>query len=201
MKQPLQEGYGMDVKQPVYIFWDWHGVLGARGFWYKSEKHNSQLRLLISYIFKDKQRIDSWMRGLLSIEELIDLSGAQISRDELAGYFNQDWGNTDVMNVALFSAVKGLYPRAKHVIVTDNMDVFDEYAVQNQYLSENFEHVYSSSVHGVLKGDMPGLFEFVKDNLGLSTFEECLLFDDNLMNCERFRSLGGSAVLVEVNRS
>lgn len=189
------------ARDPKYIFWDWHGVLGMHGFWYKSVQSNDQLRLLATYAFSDKRRIDAWMRGDISIEKIISLSGARIKHDDLAGYFTRDWGSTGVINVALFSAIKGLYPDARHVIVTDNMDVFDEYAAKNSYLSKNFDGIYSSSVYGVLKGDEQGLFELVKSKLHLDSFEECFLFDDSVINCDRFRSLGGLSFLVESNRS
>lgn len=179
-----------------YIVWDWHGVLGTKGFWYKASKSNPSVKQLASYIFSDKTRVNSWMRGERSVGELIIESGVNISEARLAKYLLEDWGETDAINTQLFDAIKGLFNNARHIIITDNMDVFDTYYQTNSFLLSNFEHVFNSSTYGTLKDDMPGLFELAQSKLKLDSFDGCLLLDDSKTNCNRFEQLGGRTVLI-----
>lgn len=184
-------------KPPKIIFWDWHGVLGIHGFWHKSEKVNGEVAKLTSYVFSDKQLVNDWMRGAVSIEQLIEASGATVSKDQLAEFLELDWAVSAAINTQLVSTVKAIYPDSRNVIVTDNMDVFADYYKQNTYIAQHFERVFNSSEYKVLKDDKPGLFERVLSELELQNFEGCLLLDDSASNCERFRSLGGETILIE----
>lgn len=180
-----------------HVFWDWHGVLGRKGFWHQSSKTDKELQKLVAYIFSDKARINDWMRGSLTIEDLIKSTNSSLTKEKLAEYLLKDWEETRAINIQLFSAVHGLYENAEHMIVTDNMDVFGDYAETNPFLKKNFSRIFNSSDHKILKDDTPGLFEFVKSELNLSSFDGCLLLDDSETNCQRFESLGGTAILVK----
>ena len=185
------------LNPPNIIFWDWHGVLGVHGFWHKSAKVNDEVAKLTSYVFSDKQLVNDWMRGTTSIEQLIDEAHANVSKSQLAELLDLDWAASAAINTQLVSAIKAVYPDSRHVIVTDNMDVFTDYYKQNTYIAQHFERVFNSTEYKVLKDDKPGLFERVLGELELESFEGCLLLDDSESNCERFRSLGGDAILIE----
>jgi FMN phosphatase YigB (HAD superfamily) len=182
---------------PKIVVWDWHGVLGVHGFWHKAAKENKEVARLAGYIFSDKERVYGWMRGEVSIQNLLTKTSAELSKEELAEHLLSDWGVSDAINTQLVSAVKSIYPNARHVIVTDNMDVFSDYAKKNTYIAQNFERIFNSYEYGVLKDDQNGLFESAMSELGLSSFEDCLLLDDSPTNCQRFESLGGKAILID----
>lgn len=185
------------IKPPRIVVWDWHGVLGLHGFWHKAANNDREVAALADYIFSSKATVSSWMRGEITIANLIDESGLKLTQQVLASHLLKDWGETDSINTQLVSAIKGIYPEARHIVVTDNMDVFSEYVKSNKYITKNFERIFNSSDYGLLKDDSPGLFEHVMTELSLKSLEGCLLLDDSTTNVQRFRELGGEAVLID----
>lgn len=184
------------LASPDYIFWDWHGVLGYRGFWHKSSKTNPEIANFTNYAFATHERVESWMRGTTTFKFLLAASGAEMSLEELLHTFLQDIMDADAVNITLLNTVQQLYPLAKHYLVTDNMDIFNDYLARCQGMSDRFSAIFNSTDYGVLKSDVPGLFHIVQQKLGLSTYESCLLIDDSPINCQRFESLGGSSINV-----
>lgn len=182
-----------------HIFWDWHGVLGTKGFWYQSAKEDPAIHALVTFIFNDVERVRSWMRNDITIHELIIDSGSAVTYEQLEQAFRRDWGEVTAMNMPLLSSIKALYPAVPHSIITDNMDVFATYVTQNDFIRKTFENVFNSSEVGALKSDTEGLFEHALQATQRSSFAGALLLDDTPANCERFESLGGRAILIKGN--
>jgi FMN phosphatase YigB (HAD superfamily) len=180
-----------------HIFWDWHGVLGTKGFWFKSAKEDPEIKVLTDYIFNDMERIRTWMRNDTTIHKLIVESGSNATFEQLMKAFYSDWSDADAINMQLFESIKASYPEARHSIITDNMDVFTLYVLQNKFINETFERVYNSCETGRLKADPESLFEDVLKDLRLPSFKGTLLLDDSLKNCQRFELLGGQAMLID----
>jgi FMN phosphatase YigB (HAD superfamily) len=181
----------------THIFWDWHGVLGMKGFWYLSSKSNPEIKKFTDYAFATQERIESWMRNKLTFEAMRRASGTSLSSAELIAALINDWADTSaVINKPLFYRTRRLYPKARHSIITDNMDVFDQLMTNNAFVRNNFVRVFNSSTIGKIKKDSPGLFEEVLRLLGLPSYRSTLLIDDSQTNCARFVSLEGQAILM-----
>lgn len=181
---------------PRYIVWDWHGVLGTKGFWYHAAGVNPDVRKFVQYAF-DAKRINSWMRGELTFEAIVAQSGATSSPGQLRGLLAQDLQRGGAVNVALQSVIAQIYPMARHVLVTDNMDIFSEYAHESEYLKHTFTYIFNSSDVGRMKADTAGLFEYALQGLGLESYDGCLLLDDSPASCQRFEILGGKSICVK----
>ena len=179
-----------------YVFWDWYGVLGLKGLWHKSSKTNPEIARFVTYAFADKNRFRRWMRGQLSIDTLVQESGARLHTTELVQYMAEDWESDDIFNTELYTNIRHRYPQADHYIITDNVDIFGEYARTNRLMAQYFKGIFNSADLGCLKSDSPGLFEAARQSLGLTTYQGCLLLDDRTVNCERFESLGGQTQLI-----
>ncbi len=179
------------------IFWDWDGVLGKQRFWHIAMESDNALRSFADRLFADKFTVETWMRGDISLADLCTTMGDKYSANELGRILQQDWSQEGAVNTLLFSQIAQQYPTAQHYISTDNMDVFHSFADVDQFITDNFVKVYNSADARALKGDTPGLYEHILDDLSLSDFNDCLVLDDNIAPCERFRSLGGRALLVK----
>lgn len=184
------------AKSPERIFWDWDGVLGLRRFWYKTGLDDAKLLSLKNFLFVDKERTREWMRGKKSAEQLAQECSTDFTRAELGRLLVQDW-KEDAINEVFFKQVSNRYPAAKHYIVTDNMDVFNDFAQSNVFVRNNFLRVFNSSDYGVMKDDEPSLYEAVLRELSMQSFAGCLALDDSATNCQRFEELGGNAILVQ----
>ena len=180
-----------------HIFWDWHGVLGTKGFWYISAKQNPEIQKVADYIFADPDQVKAWMRSETSLRALLQESRAAVSYETLVQKFAEDWSTMDAINVALIDVIKARFPTTPRSIITDNMEIFNQYTASNEFLQQNFQHIFNSGNSGVLKTDSPGLFEYVLEKLQLPSFHNTLFLDDSPANCARFEKLGGTAILVE----
>lgn len=179
------------------IFWDWDGVLGMQRFWHVRMEADDDLRDFADRLFADKDLVNAWMRGRVSLAEICERTKSNYSAPDLESILQNDWSRSDAVNKALFSQITQQYPDAEHYISTDNMDIFHAFADTDQFITGSFVKVYNSADIGMLKGDTPGMYEHILDDLSLDDFSDCLVLDDNTAPCERFRSLGGRAILVK----
>jgi len=184
----------MQRSKHEYIFWDWHGVLGNKGFWY-SNKNNEQIKKFTNFAFSSQYQIEKWMRNQVTLVQLIKLSGARITEHELTQQLMDELFKDHAINVKYFESIKNKYPTALHVLTTDNMDVFDTFLEQSDFIKQNFAATFNSCNFGSLKKDTPSLFNFAKDQLGIKNFAHTLLIDDSVDNCKSFIDLGGNAIL------
>lgn len=181
------------------IFWDWDRTLGTKPFWHKLTDEDSDFAVRLTDLFASDD-VRPWMRGAIRFEDIHSkfLKGYDLVylRERLA----KDWQVADVFNDKLWSYYVELYPDAKHYVVTDNMDVFNDFVAANPAFFERFEKVYNSSDYGVLKSDHESLFGLIRKDLGDISFVGDLLLDDSAENCETFKSLGGNAIVVDKAR-
>src|SRR5688572_6591362 len=124
-----------DSKKYKIIIWDWHKVLGMRGFWHRSVETDPAIGKAVGYLFGPGVDIDDWMRDTTNLDQLLPQSGLSVDKQQLLDALKADWGDAEIVNLALLSAIRQLYPTADHYIVTDNMDIFADYAKQNHYLA------------------------------------------------------------------
>lgn len=183
-----------------YIFWDWDGTLSLQQyFWPVSIKTDPELAKL-SGIWQRPQKSDPWLRGKETLEDLRKELGCSLSVHELENRLVQEWPDESTINKPLFSAISALYPDARHIIITDNMDVFNAYARSSPFIKQNIQKVYNSFDYKVTKGDKPSLFEIAKNDLGIVNFQNTLLLDDSPLVCETFRQHGGNSIHITRNQ-
>ena len=184
---------------PKKIFWDWDGVLGMQKFWHLTSQHDDRLRQFSETVFRNKALVQKWMRGQTTLADIIKVQRFAMTAETLAEILRRDWQDDAAINKRRFAEIAGQHPSAKHYIATDNMDIFAKFAKSNDFIQQNFVKVYNSAECGVLKDDEPGLFEYILGDLKLEDFSDALLVDDSPTSCERFRKLGGRAILVDRN--
>lgn len=182
-----------------YIFWDWDGTLCLQHyFWPHSIKADPEVRKLQA-IWKRAEKSHRWMLGHESLEYLRQKFDCSLAYAELADRLSDEWPDETTINKPLFSSISQIFPHAKHVIVTDNMDIFNEYAKRSKFLQSNIDAIFNSCDYHAMKAMSPSLFEFVQKELKLTNFNECLLLDDSADACDTFLNLGGNSIHVTRN--
>ncbi len=181
------------------IFWDWDRTLGTKPFWSKLAAEDSGFAKHLDNVFASAM-IGDWMRGRANFDDIHEVFLQGYDKNYLRRRLVEDWPVSDVFHEDLWNHYTSLYPGATHYIVTDNMDVFDDFVNANQSIFARFGKVYNPSSYGVLKSDHEGLLYAVMQEMGLTSFDGDLLLDDSLENCETFKSLGGSAIVVDKAR-
>ena len=180
------------------IFWDWDGTLCLQQyFWPQSRQHSDEVKKL-NVIWADDKATD-WMRGTYSLEQLREECGCSLSYDELVQILIREWPDETTINKPFFSFVAALFPDATHYIVTDNMDIFNDYASKSTFLRRYITGIFNSCDYRCLKPDTPSLFDAAITKLALDV-REILLIDDSKDSCDAFENHGGNAIHIDRNK-
>ncbi len=198
------------------VFVDWHGVLSRDLFWSSilgSDHHplRTQLEGGLGKVFSGASTADAWMKGLVSSRQVVSNMGISLDgrfrEDYLVRRLNDDCVRMRV-NVELLEFLRSLRSTAAVVLATDNMDCFAtafEQARRRRRRSsldtrtlagwaDFCDDIICSSDVGRLKAeDPPGFFGGWLAENGL-WFDDALLIDDKVDNCEAFRGAGGHSV-------
>ncbi len=176
------------------VFVDWHGVLSDRGYWASTSKKSYELAKFTNYLFESSEKYDNLMRNKITLKQVLKDSGSECTVMQIQQYFLDDI-KLYKPNIELLTLIKNLFSTAKIYILTDNIILFEEIITfYKQDLSNYIDGHFSSHVFGALKKDTISLFEYVKNNLGLQNFENCLLLDDNFENCAKFKTEMGNII-------
>lgn len=203
------------------VFVDWHGVMSTDRFWesvlIKKTRLAAGLRIHLSRLFSsDSDLIDAWMRGEITTSEVVAPTqrylGARRGHDFLERRIIEDCRLMTV-DAELASLLASLLEHALVVLATDNTVEFEETfrASQRTVLAPSaaaclveptldriapyFDDILCSATLGVLKADDPQRFFGSWISANSLRFCDSLLIDDRADNCERFRDLGGNAIL------
>lgn len=175
-----------------HILWDWHGVLGVERLWQRPTQHIAQVMEFQQQAFSDPLRVDAWMRGDVTSQQLLDRFALSLTRKQLADQIYAGWPGRAWINIPLHSGLTAILPQCLHSIVTDNVDVFSDYLAEDSWVRANFTCYVNSAEHGRLKGDNESLLFIAEQQSGIS-LQRTLLIDDSPSNCVRMRELGGQA--------
>ena len=177
-----------------YVFIDWFGVLSTNYYWCVQSKKHQNLKAWCDQVFHNSEMLNDWMRGKHTLESLSKLG--RLTAEQIIDLFLKDIEFYRPDN-ELLEALDRLFPKAKKVLVTDNMVLFDHILQKYELLNSYFDRMYFSHEIGLLKNDQPdSLFDHILRDLELPNFENCLLVDDSQSNCELFKSFGGRSILV-----
>lgn len=191
---------GLQNNQIRCVLWDWDGTLCLQSyFWPESRLFDPEIKKL-GAIWKRPEASAGWLIGKENLTTLSQDFGCNLTYAELVNRLIKEWPDERTINKPLFSTVKRLFPEALHIIVTNNMDIFNDWAMTSQFIGENIDKIYNSFDYKTLKEDNPGLFVILKEDLGLSDFSQTILIDDNIKPCTRFSELGGQSILVDRNK-
>jgi len=186
----------LDRKKIDIVFIDWFGVLSTSYFWCVQSKKNMLLKEWCNFVFNDSEIFNDWMRGKYSLEYLTQF-GVEVNEDLLVKSFLKDMKYYKP-DYKFLKSVKELFPNAKKILVTDNMLIFDYILKEYTYLNSYFDKMYLSYEIGMLKNDTPkSMFDYILNDLGLTNFENCLLIDDNSINCQNFNDKNGRTIFIK----
>jgi len=166
------------------VMFDFDGVL-SKGRFYLSEKFRDHpdVTVIRNLLFDRQCRplMENWMKGRLNYQRLHQ----QLSLQTGIG--------ADFMDQALKESVKGIEINrdllefskllrkkgTKTVIVTDNMDIFDQETVPYHKLNNYFDKIYSSSRYGLMKNELGGeMLKLVLKDFDLAP-QEAAFTDDS----------------------
>ena len=206
------------------IFVDWHGVLSRDPFW-MSIIHNQwhplyqQLSDAAETLFTQRDHIvRDWMRGDLNANQIVESLqvplGQEFPQNYLARKLVEDCQLMRT-NGPLIHYLKAAQKAGTGIVLaTDNMDCFHEALQrarqQSQQLTQPIENktnsfaataqlfdgILCSSKQRVLKRENPQHFFADWLNRHSLDFSDALLLDDLEINCDAFRSVGGTAIRV-----
>jgi FMN phosphatase YigB (HAD superfamily) len=178
-----------------HVFVDWFGVLSTNYYWCVQYKNNSKLKEWCDCVFDDPEILAQWMRGKLTIEYLVDFR-VKVDVDFVKTNFLKDMSYYKP-DKAVLDSLNALFPNSKKYLVTDNIELFTHVLNNYEELQRYFSKFYLSNEVGLLKHDEPiSLFDHIQTDLGLSSFEDCILIDDLPKNCEIFNRKGGRSILI-----
>ena len=178
-----------------FVLVDWFGVLSTNYYWCVQSQENQLLKEWCDSVFDDSEVLNKWMRGEYSLEDLSDRD-VKVEVDFLIDSFLKDLKYYKPDN-QLLESIDKLFPNAKKILVTDNMPLFKHILGEYKILNSYFDKIYLSHEMGLLKNDNPkSLFDLILEDLGISNFQNCLLIDDHVANCNSFNVRGGRTILV-----
>ncbi len=185
------------------VFVDWHGVLSETPFWHSivdtpSHPYHVSFKDAATSIFGDQELTNKWMRGHITSSDVLAVVRPRIDKRAKEDYplrrLIKDC-HTMVLNESLVKVLKQVKRSYHLVIATDNMDCFVEAAVQRLDL-RFFDDLISSSDVGVLKAESPSRFFGTWLSEHAMNFDNAILLDDGMDNCNQFEVMGGYAINV-----
>lgn len=178
------------------VFFDFHGVI-SRDLLFDGlqDIHPRAHSYLAGEVFgKDGEKINQWMRGQLSIDdinrEICDATGidAALLEEVLALSIEKMRLEDRLLALAQRLDAAGV----KVALVTDNMDIFNQKTIVHHRLREYFPVIVNSCDHGMLKSDPGGmLFDIAMERVGAKDFGRALLVDDSRSVRPVFEGRGG----------
>jgi FMN phosphatase YigB (HAD superfamily) len=178
------------------VFWDFSGVL-SKDYFYKPLKnsHPQVWEFIQTKIFGPESdgKIPKWMRADLNhhdIEKII-IQETGIDPNILTQSLVNGTVNFEI-ETRHYPIVEELKQHGSKVgLVTDNMDVFDNYLRPQFKFESVFDVVISSFSHKKLKAE--GLFDIAMNAIGSTDYSSALLIEDSLKSTNFFKSKGGHA--------
>ena len=188
------------MQQKKVLFIDFDGTLCHDHFF---GTLSSDVRERIDrYLFhENEQKVNEWMRGKLSSEEIV----GELSRElDLDYQLLWDSLTRDCQTMTLTVLPQRLLEIRKDfvtVLMTDNMDCLMRYTVPALKLNDCFDRIVCSSDVGLLKKDADGeSFKRVAKLMHMQ-LSESLLIDNSKNSCDTFTRLGGHSLFVDRQHS
>ena len=175
------------------IFIDFNWVISYKKFWFSLEKNDKiTFEKINKFLFKDNAKIvNDWMLWKYKSSDICKFLSTKLDVDY--DYIYESFLN-DCINIDLSDWIRDLLYKLKKyyyiVLVTDNMDCFTDFTVNNnlEYFLV-FDSIFNSADFWYFKVD--SYLDYV--NKYNSKIELCYLIDDSKNNCEKFISLWWNA--------
>src|SRR3989338_11087799 len=173
------------------LFIDFDGTLCHDRFWRSIDA--SSFEKIQNFLFgANKSKVDEWMRGIHSSEEI-----NQLISKELNVPFKKEWEIfvADCANMKIpadvLNRIENLRKNYHTVLITDNMDCFTRFTVPVLKLNSYFDSIINSFDNKKFKSDNNGdIFLQVVNGRG-SKIEDSILMDNSKGACNTFSKLGG----------
>lgn len=199
--------YRNDAQPPLWrrvLFLDWHGVCSTSRFWHsilsqRSHPYHEEVKAVADRLFGQPPIMEQWMRGYACAHDVVADVEVTLDRrarpDFLLRRLIADCQRMP-MDARVLDAMREATLTWQVAIATDNMDCLTTVLHRRLDLRNVIHAVLSSSDIGVLKAEAPqAFFGAWLDSRGLD-FEDAVLVDDVVENCEAFESCGGRALHV-----
>lgn len=183
------------------LFVDFDGTICFERYWRSlpSDQYRKVQELLFG---EDKTRVNDWMRGKYTAEEINQWMAKQIGipYEELWQLFVNDCGTMKVSKHTL-EKLSALRDRYTVVLMTGNMDSFSRFTATTLELERYFDYISNSFNEGKHKTDNDGeIFVEYAKKYGVP-LSECVVIDDSPNVCAVFEQLGGTAYRVSPERN
>jgi FMN phosphatase YigB (HAD superfamily) len=185
------------------IFVDWYGVMSTARFWDSLRDQSpapadrAGFDCALDQVFATDV-VNQWMRGQLTTRQVVARFLADETDESCVGFLEHQ-ATLDCVHAPvrgdLVAALERLRSRHWIVLATDNMDCFAAALAKRNDLQAVFDDYLVSSDLGVLKAEDP--HRFFGPWLASHQVEigDAMLIDDRMENCDRFREIGGQAIL------
>lgn len=189
------------------IFVDWHGVLSEARFWTSIRDHPAVAGAVdfdraLDTIFST-EIVDEWMRGHLTTRQVVSRFLVRDHNPLLVAFLEHQVIRECAQSSTRRQLVKTLKTlRGSHhlVLATDNMDCFAAALPRRSDLRSVFDDYLTSTDLGVLKAEDPQRFFGPWLDEHQLAADQAILIDDRAKNCDRFRGIGGDAIVFDGSR-
>jgi len=189
----------INVSKPI-IFVDFDLTICYDRYW-RSLKSPYQDRLQILLFGEDRTRVNEWMKGKYTAEEINQFVAREIDfpNEDLWKIFVDDCITMKVSQSVL-ERLSALRDKYTVILMTGNMDSFSRFTVPVLSLDKYFDSISNSFHEGKFKTDNNGeiFIEYVTKYE--APLKECIAIDDNKDVCSVFEQLGGTAYLVSPDK-
>ena len=179
--------------QKGVVFVDWDGTLSKARFWSHLDKELYE-RLQDTLFSGNNPLVHDWMMGKKSSETICGWLSAElnISSEFLLSELIKTCVSMTVREDAV-AIIKQLREKASVVLITDNMDCFTRFTVQQPGLADLFDKIINSADAGRMKRDRDGEVFVEIAKAYNASLDQCHLIDDSDKTCQLFESIGGHA--------
>ena len=173
------------------LFIDFDGTLCHDRFWRSIDA--SSFEKIQNFLFgANKSKVDEWMRGIHSSEEINQLISKELNVpfEKVWEIFVADCENMNIP-VDVLNRIENLRKNYHTILITDNMDCFTRFTVPALKLNSYFDSIINSFDNKKFKSDNDGdIFLQVVNGHG-SKIEDSILMDNSKGACNTFSKLGG----------
>ena len=173
------------------LFIDFDGTLCHDRFWRSIDA--SSFEKIQNFLFgANKSKVDEWMRGIHSSEEINQLISKELNVpfEKVWEIFVADCENMNIP-VDVLNRIENLRKNYHTILITDNMDCFTRFTVPALKLNSYFDSIINSFDNKKFKSDNNGdIFLQVVNGRG-SKIEDSILMDNSKGACNTFSKLGG----------
>lgn len=167
------------------VFFDFDGVICHDLFYTTLKKDYADVYTFIQEEVFSTSLVDKWMRNEKTSSDINKLIAQETRIDfNTLDFLFRESVKQMKFDQKVINFISSL--SCKKALVTDNMDIFNE--ITKKRLEYLFPTIIVSCDYGTLKKE--GLFDIALEEMGLSSYNDTLLFDDSKEVISAFKGKG-----------